>query len=249
MKISVSQLKTFKACRREWWFKYHEMLEPVKRSEALQIGTNYHEKIEQLNNEGCFDVDCTKESAMALAYEKYILPKLKCEETEKWLEKQITKDDILVGRIDAMASDGLVVEHKTTSSDIGPVYEYNLQWNEQVLAYMYLTDTRVMHYTVCRKPTIRQKKNESDEEFFQRMCEWYDEDTDSKIRTFDVMRSDEEVNAFMEELKQTIPQMSSPCYRNTMHCSSFGVDCPFKSICLQYDASQEYMEFKRRSET
>lgn len=75
------------------------------------------------------------------------------------------------------------------------------------------------------------------------MCDWYDEDTETKIRTFDVIRTDDEVNAFVEEALQTIKEMDGPCYRNTMHCMSFGGDCPYKSICLQYDSEQEYVEF------
>ena len=44
---------------------------------------------------------------------------------------------------------------------------------------MLLTGMRKVWYTVCRKPTIRQKKNETDEEFFGRMVAWYDEDTET----------------------------------------------------------------------
>lgn len=250
MKVSVSQLKQFKACRRAWYLHYVEGLEPVTKSDALQTGTNYHALLETLYKDGKLeDVEPTKEAAMAKAYEKYIFPAVKVELAEEWLEKEVTPEVTLIGRVDGMTADGVVVEHKTTSRDIGAEYEYNLMWDEQVLAYMYLTGTRRIIYTVCKKPTIRLKKDETQEEFYQRMLAWYDEDTESKIRTFDVVRTDEEVQAFVDEFVETVAQMDGKhCYKNTLHCSSFGADCPYRSVCLHYDKSQEYIEFTRREE-
>lgn len=250
MKVSVSQLKQFKACRRAWYLHYVENLEPVTKSDALTVGTNYHALLETLYKDGKLeDVEPTKEAAMAKAYEKYIFPAVKVELAEEWLEKEVTPEVTLIGRVDGMTADGVVVEHKTTSKDIGAEYEYNLMWDEQVLAYMYLTGTRRIIYTVCKKPTIRLKKDETQEEFYQRMLAWYDEDTESKIRTFDVIRTDEEVQAFVDEFVETVAQMDGKrCYRNTLHCSNFGADCPYRSVCLHYDKSQEYIEFTRREE-
>ena len=254
MKVSVSQLKSFKSCRRAWYFKYREDLEPVQRSDALTIGTNYHALIETLYTDGKLDVtEPTKETAMALAYGKYIYPRVKINVAEEWLEKPIgIADDVLIGRVDGLTEDGVVVEHKTTSRDIGAEYEFNLLWDEQVLAYMYLTDTRKIKYTVCRKPTIRLKKGETEEEFFERMCAWYDEDTESKIRTFDVIRTDDEVEAWVTETRDVIKHMhfGNEChYRNTMHCMAFGTMCPYQSICLNYEPGQDYVEFTRREKT
>ena len=250
MKVSVSQLKKFKACRRAWYLDYVEGLIPVAKSDALQTGTNYHALLETLYKDGKLeDVEPTKEAAMAKAYEKYIFPAVNVELAEEWLEKEITPEVTLIGRVDGMTVDGVVVEHKTTSRDIGAEYEYNLMWDEQVLAYMYLTGTRRIIYTVVKKPTIRLKKDETQEEFYKRMLAWYDEDTESKIRTFDVIRTDDEVAEWVQEYKDTVAQMDGKhCYRNTLHCSSFGVDCPYRSVCLHYDKSQEYIEFTRREE-
>ena len=86
-----------------------------------------------------------------------------------------------------------------------------------------MTGTRKVCYTVCRKPTIRQKRNESDEEFFNRMVEWYDEDTDKKITLFELSRTDEEIDEFMEQLKKTADDMENPrcLYRNTLYCRAW----------------------------
>lgn len=241
--ITVSRIKLFKACRRAYQFRYLEGLIPAETASALQTGISYHEKLEQLYKDGYFEVtDYTKESAMAMAYKEYIYPKFAVTASEEWFEK-----DGFIGRVDGVAEDGRLVEHKTASGDIGEEYEFNLQWDEQILMYMYLTGARSMWYTVCRKPTIRQKKNESDEEFFHRMVTWYDEDTESKIRVFEVSRTDEEVEQYAKELREIAEEMRTThnLYRNPCYCNHWGRRCEYAPVCLYYDPNQEYIEFTK----
>ena len=254
MKISISGLKLFKACRRAYRFKYIECLEPVQKAESLVTGSSYHSKLEEIYDKGwCAVDDNSKESAMALAYEKYIYPHFKMKSAEDWFEYKLNSEDVLIGRTDGIAEDGYLVEHKTTSMNITEEYEYDLQWDEQILAYMLATGSRKMWYTVIRKPTIRQKKDESDEDFFNRMCRWYDEDTESKIRLLEVERTDEEVEAFRRDLlnavemvKKTEDDPETNAYRNTLHCRCWGKRCEYSGICLNYDPNQEYVEFTKR---
>ena len=262
MILSISRIKAFKACRQLYRLKYIEGLEPVQKPEALETGSTYHAYLEELNKGELlagnvkYAEEYSKEYAMALAYQKYIYPKFKCVEVEKWLELDLGDGNKLVGIVDAIADDGHIVEHKSTSMEITEAYEYNLLWDEQILAYMLMTGKRKVWYTVCRKPTIRQKKDESDEDFFYRMLDWYDEDTDSKIRLLEIERTDEEVEQFLSELLAMCYEMqsaeiseknrvisASPFYRNTCHCNSWGRRCEYSSICLNYDPSQEYIEF------
>ena len=75
-------------------------------------------------------------------------------------------------------------------------------------------------------------------------------DTDSKIRLFDVERTDEEVEAFrkeLEEIKDIISEaeVNKRFYRNTCHCNAWGRRCEYSSICLNYDPSQSYIEFTK----
>lgn len=251
MKASISQIKQFKACRRAWQLKYQEHLIPVTPAEALEVGKSYHQYIEALENGVTlagnpeYVGDYSKAYAMARAYENYIFPKFHVVAAEKELEKQIG-DHILHGFVDGLSDDGFIVEHKTTSQDIAPggEYEYNLLWDEQVLAYMSLSGLRKVHYTVCKKPTIRLKKDETDEEFFYRMLEWYDTDTENKIRVFTVERTDAEVAQFEKDFEEICAQMQERViYRNTCHCNSWGRKCEYASVCLHYDPEQEYVEF------
>lgn len=244
--ISVSRIKLFKACRRAYQFRYLEGLIPAETASALQTGISYHEKLGQLYKDGYFEVtDYTKESAMAMAYKEYIYPKFSVTASEEWFEK-----DGFIGRVDGVAEDGRLVEHKTASGDIGEEYEFNLQWDEQILMYMYLTGARSMWYTVCRKPTIRQKKNESEEEFFDRMVRWYGEDTESKIRVFEVSRTDEEVEQYARELREIAEEMRTThnLYRNPCYCNHWGRRCEYSPICLNYDPNEEYVGFRRNDE-
>ena len=254
MRVSVSRIKTFKSCRRLYELRYIENLRPVQTPEALQVGKNYHALLEHLNNTGSFDgidEDYSKEQAMAVAYQKYIYPRFKVVEVEKWLEYELPNGDKLVGQVDAIAEDGCIVEHKTYGgNDSMEQYEFNLMWDEQIPAYMMMTGARKVYYTVCRKPTIRQKKDEDEEEFFKRMVLWYDEDTDSKIRLFEIYRTDDEVERFKDDLITMVDEMrhTGYFYRNTCQCNMYGRRCEYSAVCLHYDPNQEYVEFVKGEE-
>lgn len=251
MRLSISRIKAFKACRKLYELKYIERLEPVQKPESLELGTNYHALLEELNKTGSLpECNFSKEYAMAKAYEKYIYPKFHVNEAEKWIEYDLGSGDKLVGIVDAIADDGHIVEHKSYGSDITEQYEYNLLWDEQILAYMLMTGSRKVWYTICRKPTIRQGKNETEEEFYYRMLDWYDTDTDSKIRLLDIERTDDEVAQFEDELMAMVEEMrhAGHFYRNTCHCNAWGRRCEYSSVCLHYDPNQEYIEFTKGEE-
>lgn len=84
--------------------------------------------------------------------------------------------------------------------------------------------------------------------FFKRMCEWYDTETESKIKLLEVTRTDKEVDDFIAEFKATCDEMEqAKCfYKNTAYCNKWGRRCEYASICLNYDPEQEYVQFKRR---
>lgn len=247
-KFSISQIKNFKACRRAYFFRYVEGLEPVQKAEPLETGGSYHSFIETLYKDGNLDAveEPTKAFAMAKAYEKYIYPKLAVKAVEEPFSFVIVGDIELIGRVDGVAEDGNLVEHKTTSKDLLQ-FEYDLQWDEQLMAYMLVCDVRKVYYTVVKKPTIRLKKNETEEEFYQRMVEWYDEDTDSKIKLILVERTDEEIERFKDELQSICEEISEShhYYRNCLWCNSFGRRCEYSSICLNYDPQAQYIEFEK----
>lgn len=261
MKLSASKIKCYKSCKRAYFFKYIEELVPVQDAEPLVAGKTYHSMIENLYKTGGVEVDVEnnpKISAMAKAYEKYIYPKFSVVETEKEFEFNFSEDISLVGRFDGIAEDGCVVEHKTTSADVDDEYVYNLQWDEQILTYMLVSGRNEMYYTVCKKPTIRQKQNETAEEYYERCCAWYAEDTDKKIRVIKVTRNEKEVKAYKTALKYIAKDMQKDekskkpkeytFYRNCSNCTAYGRKCEYASICLDYDPKLEYVEFKKKEQ-
>ena len=250
MRISISRAKLFKACRRAYELKYIEGVYPVKDAESLVVGKNFHQKIEELYKNGSFEIEPTKESAMAVAFQKYVYPYLKVVETEKWLEKKLSEDTI-VGIVDGITDDGAIAEYKTTSSANLDEYEYDLAWDEQILAYMYMTGENIVQYVIIRKPNIRIRKSETEEEFYERMVAWYDEDTRNKIRIVNIMRTDEEIEQFGADIVQLISEMksaeqNSSFYKNTSYCWKWGRRCEYAQICLHYERDAFYAEYERR---
>lgn len=258
MRLSVSKIKAFKSCRRFYELRYVEGLTPVKPAESLEIGSNYHSLIEQLYKSGGWLLQrdaggWTKELAMATAYAKYIYPKFKVKVVEKYVEYDLGDGDKMIGYVDGMAEDGHIVEHKTCSAEITEQYEYNLLWDEQILAYMLMTGKRKVWYTVCRKPTIRQKKDETDEEFFERMVAWYDTDTESKIKLLEIEKADAEVADYEVDLHVMLATMQEATqqrnyYRNTCQCNMYGRRCEYSSVCLHYDPKQQYIDFVKEEQ-
>lgn len=246
MNASYSRLQTYKSCRRLYELKYVYNVRSIAKAEALERGTNYHEKVEQLLRGEEFEYDDPKTSAMAEAFRKYILPNLKPIAQEEWFEYKTEFGDTFVGRIDARNADGAIIEHKTTSGEINEEYWYTRDTDEQLMSYMYAYNTRKAIYTVCRAPTIRQKKDESDEEFFDRCVEWFDDDTEHKIAKRDVYHTDEEINDFVREQALTIREMNE-CklfYKNQSYCTKWGRMCEYAPICQHYDPNQVYVGFE-----
>lgn len=249
MNISISRIRLFKSCRRAYELRYMEGVVPVNVSDALETGKSYHEKLEELYTTGEFDdSDMSKASAMAKAYEKYIYPQVAIKAVEQWFNCKLTQKHTIIGRVDGIA-DGALIEHKTTSADLD-AFEYDLEWDEQIPCYMLAYRTRNVICTVVKKPTIRQKKDETDEQFYQRMVAWYDEDTYSKIRYIIVSRTKDYLMQFRKELIQMCNEIEraeiKKCfYKNPAYCHRWNTLCEYAQICNDYDPDETYVNFER----
>ena len=261
MKTSNSAIQTFKSCRRLYELKYIHNLEPVETADALKTGISYHEGVEWLLKEWLdyhvgtpsIQIEDPKVKAMVMAFNFYIIPKLtamgvKPVDTEEWFSYETESGHVIVGRVDGKMTGNIVIEHKTTSSPVDGAYFQKLEFDEQIPTYMLAFNADTILYTVCQKPTIRQKKNESDEDFFKRCCDWYDEDTESKINVIELKKSWDELETFKVEQDAIVTEMEN-CklfYRNPSNCSKWGRMCEYASVCMNYDPEKEYIQFKRR---
>lgn len=256
IKLSSSGIKLFKACRRAYQFRYIYDVVPVNTSDALAMGSSYHKILEDLYGPDHIippEVPTTKAEAMAAAYYKYIYPDMPAYEPEWDFEVSFGRGKRITGRLDGLIPDmRAIVEHKTTSKNLDE-FEFDLQMDEQIMTYFLATGFTTAFYTVCRKPTIRQKTNETDEEFAERCRQWYDEETAEKIRMMTVTRTAEEISAFAADLKQMFDQVKTAekhgqFYRNTCNCMSYGRRCEYAPICLHYDPNEQYIDFERRTD-
>lgn len=110
---------------------------------------------------------------------------------------------------------------------------------------------RKIDYRYVRKPTIRQKKTETIDEFRERVTADYQERPDFYSHQEDVFRTDEdllrvetELWTWAEQLRQARRHGFFP--RNSSHCSDFG-GCPFLALCVgDPDASSLYRERPKR---
>ena len=231
--------------------QYKYGLKPVTTAPALETGLTYHDKIDQLIKTGKFEQDHDlKTNAMALAFKKYILPKLsKNIETEKWFELKTFRDNVLVGRYDGLCDD-FIVEHKSTSDRIDGAYWAALELDEQILSYMVASGKHKVFYTACQKPTLRQSKFETAEEFQERCVNWYNTDTETKIAYQIITRTPDEVWTFENEIDSMCDEIEhcKNFYRNPNYCTRYRMLCDFMPICKHYDPNQHYIGFEKREE-
>ena len=230
--FSNSRIQCYKSCRKMYLWKYIHGIVPVKSSEALQNGTSYHDKVRQINESGDFERDSNvKTNAMADAYKKLILPRLgKIASAEEYWSTFI---------------DG--IEFKTTSSPVNASeYMARIDHDEQTKLYMLACEKTRIKYAIIQTPTIRQKQNETDDEFEKRLADWYDE---SKVAVFDVDMTEERLQKYRRELGMTMDEMEL-ChlfYANPNNCMKWGNLCEYAQICeTEYDPNNEYVGFERR---
>lgn len=245
--FSHSQIRAYKTCLKRYQLEYKYRLVPVEDAEALKTGTSYHAKIASILKNNIFESTNDKTDGMAKAFQRYIVPQLP--RTTEVESKTLGKvgDIPFIAYLDALGEDGIPIEHKTTSSDIDDEYRNNLLWDDQVTIYCILKGIRKVRYTAIKKPTIRQKQSETEEEFAGRCADWYDEDTERKIGTFIVTRTQAELDEKVREIEQICREMESRqvYYRNPYACSGY-VQCPYKSICLDYTPGIELVNFRTK---
>ena len=176
----------------------------------------------------------------------YANEKITVLETEKTIRTKIADNTWFAGKVDMIAEvDGRkwLFEHKTTSV-LGDNYFNKLAIDPQVTGYLYLVtrkhpDVCSVIYNVLRKPSIRQKKNETVDEFSQRMRDDYIKRPEFYFQQQEVVRNDRELAEFPEYVKniaQEIRYHRNFFPRNPSRCNLYG-GCLFRSLCIEY--SQE----------
>ena len=240
--LTASMIASFKKCPRRYELEYIENLRPVGTSEALLIGTNYHENIEKLLKGEEYE-HLGLAGKMAEAFEKYIDWRGWQANPEQEFKVRLARGIYLKGRLDAITQDGVPVEHKTTGQFSLEKYIDHLAYDDQIAIYMLVTQSTRSIYTIIQKPSIRQRINESEEEYLSRVEEWY---TPEHVMSVNVTRSAGDLEEKREEVIYLARQISKTkmFWRNPNTCAL--IDCPYASICLNYEPSMQLVGFEKK---
>ena len=187
--LTNSMRNKFASCHRAYQFAYVELVRPLVPSEALSFGTAMHALLENYwggnENPAPTTGDAFKDMTLQALFEGYV---------NRWFAEDedrfdkiaaevgfqaplmnpetggISKTWEIAGKIDAIAKEKgsgkvFIVEHKTTSQDIGPGSDYwrKLAIDGQVSGYYVGAQSKGFDvenclYDVIRKPTIKPYK-------------------------------------------------------------------------------------------
>ena len=241
--LTASMIGTFKRCPRRYELEYIHDLKPTEPSEALAIGSSYHSNVENILKHEDYDHDGLA-GKMAEAFEKYIDWQDWNAQPEKEFRVRLSRGLYLKGRLDALTSDGIPVEHKTTGQYSLEKYIDHLAYDDQITIYMLVTQSPRAIYTIMQKPTIRQGKNESEAEYLSRVSDWY---SPEHVMSVNVVRTAGELEAKREEIIYLAKQIrhTKIFWRNPNTCAI--TSCPYASICLNYEPDMQLVCYEKKA--
>ena len=177
-KLTSSQVRSFKNCRRRYFFEYVELLRPKASAAPLNFGSAYHVGVAaflrdedwQAKLQAYADANPEMEPLQALIAAEAVHAFIAAGHHHDWevlaIEEEfaLRVDDVtvLVGKQDGMVKTAgmkLVLEHKTTAK-LDEGYWYRLLWDDQASSYILdavARDPEVegMLYCVVQKPGIK----------------------------------------------------------------------------------------------
>lgn len=271
--LTASRMSSLLDCPRKHFWKYEVCLQREVDADALRFGSAWHMAMEArwkgadfcaALNEACSKSETLDEVTVATLsgllagyYARWETDPVKEVQPEIEFNLPLTgsRKFAVAGKIDGLGvmHDGrlALVEHKTTSADVGPDSDYwiRLRANPQVMQYVLAArelawDIAVVIYDVTRKPSIRVKQNETPEQYADRLrddCavrpEFYFARREVPIIEKDLY----EFSVHRAQLAKMIlalksaarkaqrPHHAWPRHMTEMHCKG----CEFNSFCLQ----------------
>lgn len=271
--ITASRMACLLDCPRKHYWRYECGLRPDMDAMALRFGTAWHAAMEarweKLPFSDAFkaglatacDFDegtvATLSGLLAGYYERWAEDPVKelCAEVEFRSPLMNSRTFDVAGKIDGLGilHDGrlALVEHKTTSADVGPDSDYwlrlrsNPQINQYVLAAWSLGwDVAAVIYDVTRKPSIRVKQSETPEQYADRLAADTQERPDFYFARREVPILEDDLEEFgIQRLelarmilnfraasrRSRLPHHGWPRHLTEIHCKT----CDYASFCLQ----------------
>lgn len=263
--ITTSAARCFRACPRKYEWRYVKGLRPRVEAEALRFGTMVHEGLAAIwqrkpftFSESADPFDVAKAKALLVGYlERWSLDGYEVESIEQPFDMPLTRGWRLQGKRDGIVKHDArrkVIEHKTSSVDIGPGSDYQsrLSLDTQCSLYMLEGGFDCVIYDIIKKPALRPyqagKKREQPEtadEYFARCVEAIAEAPEQYYQRVEVVRLDGELQEAKADLIGTVREIEG-CEkrkhfpRNDDSCFSYSTRCSYFSLCSRTGNESDY---------
>jgi len=270
--LSASRIRCFKECRKKYWFQYIENLEPVSKPKPLALGKAVHTGQEMIDRGKSMeeakaaimlqyedwpaeDVGILPGHAMAIVkgYSEFAPIDWKVLDMETRFEVNAGYGRRLMGYFDGIIERNgrIYILERKTAARVDEKYLNNLLWDEQASIYAYAAKELGLNidgilYDIIQKASIRLKKNETEEEYIERLEEWYRDP--SRYTRHIVSRNNEQIESLISDVRDvaldmTVAEREGRFYRNPSACKIMG--CQFQSVCLE-DTPEARTEFKEK---
>lgn len=150
----------------------------------------------------------------------------------------------MLGYLDAYHKESnTIFEVKTTSGGIDQLFiEHKFSGQTQIYAYSIkkndnLANLPLVIYAYIKKPMIKQKKDETSEQFFQRM---YEAGLSAQVDFREVQYTEDEVNETMQFYYDRISSdINSKPVKDRNACFNFGARCEYYGYCWKNQINSE----------
>ncbi len=251
--ISYSSIERFRDCAYKYYLSKIANCLPVKTSTALNVGKMFHKAHEQpslfdaitmLNAE--YQAATTDNINSVLLVDTMIsstykhLKPLGCTERELELTVKIPgkRGFNYFGIIDGILKDGRTYEIKTTSNTVDKEAEIQRHSIQNPLYWVLSGINEGTVVDIIKKPTVRQKKNETIDEYFDRCTEQYDSEPDRFFKRIELPYEEIKHKAAVSYLQTAIDDIRACINRNDFPrryghaCKTpWGNFCDYQSLC------------------
>lgn len=266
MKFSHSRINCYKTCPKQFDYKYNKHLCKIDGdSNSLIMGSAFHRgielgdvgKLEQEldNNTDFLSEDNETNKVIVLAMVEAFFNKFP-HHNEGDIQHEV-KIETTFGNhpfimyADAIIDepDGIILREYKTASRIDSTYLDKLEFNDQISRYCLAIEkefnkpVKRIEYYIAKKPLLRQKKDETLEQFRNRLVEKITEDEESIIYV-ELTRTREQLDEELSDLVYDMDVIEKTTHytKNLSACSCYGV-CPYLELCMkQKDAELLYEE-------
>lgn len=249
-KISASGLSLFRSCPKAYEYKYVKRYVRIdqQETEQLTIGKAFHSILEgepimpDLDEKTWLSIEASADYVKN-SYKIKALKNKTLAQVDKNTMKEYELDDAgYIGYIDLVILDDkngdTLVDYKYVSSlDYADAYRISDQTKLYPWLYTRQTGRKVNKfiYLCVVKPTIRQRKEETKQDYFERMREWYG-NYDNKIGEI-VIEKDELQELNLERNKDleifNYLRENELFWRNNGSCNKYNTQCAYYPICYK----------------